>query len=299
VKILIFGYSQICYLILEYLLKQKENVIGLFTHKNNPKENIWFKTPDIIAKKYSIPVYYPENVNTKYWINFITKKLQPDIIFSIYYRKKICNEIITFPKYKSINFHGSYLPKYRGAAPLNWALINGEKTTGVTFHYMTEKFDAGDIISQKKIKISKKDDINSLYKKFFSVGLDLFKTTFKKIKENKIRPYKQNEKLASYYSKRKPEDGLINWNLSAEKIYNLIRAVTYPFPGAFSFLNGSKFIIWQAEPVKKIKNLFLLPGEGKLYKKNLYIGTGNGLLKIIKYTYNEPILKFANGGIKK
>lgn len=296
-KILIFGYHQICYLCLEHLLKNEENIIALFTHKSDKKENIWFKTPDIIARRHNVPVYYPDNVNSNRWRNFVTKKLKPDVIFSIYYRKIIGEDIINFPRVGSINLHASYLPYYRGRAPLNWVLANGEKYTGVTLHYMISRPDAGDIIKQKKISIFKNDDINSLYKKFHKIGLELFKKTYPLIKIGKVKGKKQNEKKTTYFGRRKLEDGLINWNLSVKEIYNLIRAVTYPYPGAFTYLNGKKFIIWRAK-IYKGKKIKPPVGIGVVVKENVYIGAGKGTLKIIYYKCDhmikEKILSFQN-----
>jgi methionyl-tRNA formyltransferase len=283
-KILVFGYHQIGYLCLQELLKTKENVIGLFTYKADPKENIWFKTPDLLAKKYKIPIYYDADLNSDKIKQLITQKLQPDLIFSFYFREKIPTYIIEYPKLRAFNLHGSYLPYYRGAAPLNWALVNGEKFTGASIHYLSDQFDTGAILDRTKIKITKDDDINSLYAKFHTVGLEIFRKNLKKIKSGKINTIEQDSSNATYFPKRKPEDGLIRWDSqTSEQIYNLIRAVTYPYPGAFTYFQMLKFIFWRAKVVESKK--WHLPIRMGIYdhkNKTLRIGCSDG--KILEVT---------------
>lgn len=272
-RILVFAYQEIGYLCLKYLLEKNENVIGLFTYKNKKDENIWFRTPSQIAEKYNIPVYYDADLNSEKIKKLILQKLKPDIVFSFYFREKIPDYIINFPNFGAINLHGSYLPYFRGCAPLNWALVKGAKFTGATFHYMSTKFDAGDIISRCKFNILKKDDINSVYKKFHKYALILFKDTFKKIKNNRIKIIKQDNEKATYYGRRKPSDGLINWtNMKAEEIYNLIRAVTYPYPGAYTFYKNEKIIFWKSKVVSSKNNNFF-PGEFIFFRNRFKIGS--------------------------
>ena len=273
---MLFAYHEIGYLCLDHLLKSGDNVVALFTHAPNPKENIWFKTPDVLAKKYNIPVYYDADLNSPEVKKLILEKLCPDVVFSLSFRQKIPNFIINYPKLGAFNMHGAYLPKYRGCVPLNWALVKGEKSTGVTIHYLADKFDTGAIVAQHKIPITKSDDINSLYRKFHRVGLELFKKTWPKIKSSKIKTIPQDPAQASYFGKRKPEDGLINWQtMSSEEIYNLIRAVTKPYPGAFTILDGKKIILWHAKiRNKNPKNL--KPGEHFEQNGLLFIGCSDG-----------------------
>lgn len=275
-KIAVFGYHNIGYRCLLELVKMGENVCALFTHKDNPDENIWFETPNKVAQQYNIPCYYPENVNIEKWISVI-KDLKPDIIFSFYYRNLISQEILNIPPMGAINLHGSYLPKYRGRCPVNWVIINGETATGVTLHYMVSKPDAGDIIGQKKIPIDIEDTAYTLFKKLEDAAVELFREVFPLIKTGKNQRIKQDESQASYFGGRKPEDGLIDWTKPAIEIYNLIRGVTYPFPGAFTYYQHKKLIIWES---KLIPGVNLSPGEIEVIDKKIIVHTGNGKLSL-------------------
>ena len=142
------------------------------------------------------------------------------------------------------------MPAYRGRCPVNWVIINGEKKTGVTLHYMVEKPDAGDIVGQKEVSIALSDTARTLYDKLCRAATSLLDELLPQMKKGRIPRHKQDLAAGSYYGGRKPEDGRIDWNKSAEEIYNLIRGVTEPYPGAFALLdNDEKIIIWWAEPV--------------------------------------------------
>lgn len=292
-KIVVFGYHNIGSRCLLELIKMEERVCALFTHKDAPNENIWFERPAKVAQQYNIPCYYPENVNTEEWISLI-KDLKPDIIFSFYYRNLICREILEIPSLGAINLHGSYLPKYRGRCPVNWVIINGEAQTGVTLHYMVSKPDAGDIIGQKKIPIDLEDTAYTLFGKLEKSGVELLREVFPLIKTGKNQRIKQDESQASYFGGRKPEDGSIDWTKPALKIYNLIRGVTYPFPGAFTYYQGKKLIIWES---KLMPGVTLSPGKIEIIDQKIIVHTGDGKLSLIscqfeggkKLTYKDFI----------
>jgi len=250
-KIIVLGYHNIGYTCLEELIEQKENVAAVFTHKDNPKEKIWFNSVEKLAKKHHIPVYTPENINDQDSLKII-KEIKPDIIFSFYYRNLISQEILDIPPMGCINLHGSLLPKYRGRCPVNWVILKGETETGVTLHYMEKKPDKGAIIAQKKVEILFEDTAFTLFNRLTRNARELFHETFPLIKEKKAPKIEQLQTEASYFGGRKPEDGKIDWNQNAVDIYNLVRAITYPYPGAFTFYKGEKLIVW---------NCRIIPGE--------------------------------------
>ena len=180
--------------------------------------------------------------NNKKFLSQI-KSLSPDLIVVVGYNKLIPREIFEIPKYKSINMHPSYLPYYRGQHVINWALINGEKETGVTIHVLNEKFDKGPIIKQKKIPIYLDEDIVSLSKRISKAGGKLLVEVIDNLKQKNFRTVKQSHIRAKYYRPRKPEDGKIDWNNSSKKIYNLVRALVDPYPNAFTYINNKKIYI--------------------------------------------------------
>ncbi len=278
-KAVVFAYHNMGIVGLEALAKHGFDIAAVFTHEDNPDENCWFGSAKGWAEKKNIPVYTDEDINEPQWMTKITG-LQPDIIFSFYYRKMICREILAIPALGAFNLHGSLLPAYRGRCPVNWVIINGEKKTGVTLHYMVDKPDAGDIIGQKEVEISFTDTARTLYDKLCAGATLLLEEILPLIKKGRIPRHKQNLAAGSYYGGRSPEDGRIDWNKSAEDIYNMIRGVTYPYPGAFAILeNGEKLIIWWAEPVKA--NISKVPGEVEISTENIRVYTGKDAIKLI------------------
>jgi methionyl-tRNA formyltransferase len=186
------------------------------------------------------------------------KKINPDLIIVCGWQRLVCEEILSIPKLGTVGFHSSLLPKYRGRAPVNWAIIMGEKETGITMFYLTPEADAGDIIAQKAFPILLNDDCNSVYKKAALAGARLIKEYLPKI-ENQVAPRVHNPSLSfPAYPKRAPKDGLIDFNRSALDVYNFVRALTKPYPGAFYYdQNGNKVMVWKVEIVfdeSKLKN---------------------------------------------
>jgi UDP-4-amino-4-deoxy-L-arabinose formyltransferase/UDP-glucuronic acid dehydrogenase (UDP-4-keto-hexauronic acid decarboxylating) len=278
-KAVVFVYHNMGIAGLEALAKHGFDIAAVFTHEDDPDENCWFGSVKGWAEKKNIPVYTAEEINEPLWISKITG-LKPDIIFSFYYRKMICREILDIPALGAFNLHGSLLPAYRGRCPVNWVLINGETRTGVTLHYMIDKPDAGDIVGQKQVEIEFKDTARTLYDKLCLAAKMLFDEILPMIKKGQIPHRKQNLAAGSYYGGRRPEDGHIDWNKSAQDIYNLIRGVTEPYPGAFAILeNGEKLIIWWAEPVKS--NLVGTAGEVKISPADALVHSGKGAIKLI------------------
>ena len=151
-RIIVFAYSEPGYTCLKELIKDKANIVAVYTHQDDPDEEIWFHSVYDLAKENNIPVYRPKKIDEE--ITQYIKQLQPELIFSFYFRRLIPNEIILMPRLGSYNMHGALLPKYRGQTCINWAVVNGEKRTGATLHLMTEKADEGDIVDQRGFDIA-------------------------------------------------------------------------------------------------------------------------------------------------
>ncbi len=274
---LVFGYQEIGYVCLEELLNYGVHVSGLFTHEDDPGEEIWFRRPVSLALEHNIPVYTPAALKDEKWIQLI-EGTAPDFIFSFYYRSMIPKRILDIPHVAALNLHGSLLPKFRGRAPVNWVLVNGEKETGVTLHEMVEKPDAGDIIAQKKIEITFEDDVYTLYMKMTEAARQLMKEILPKLSDGSFVRVPQTG-TSSYFGGRKPEDGLITWQKDALSLYNLTRAVTHPYPGAFTYLGRKKVFIWKSFPENNLHDA--APGR-ILSSRPLKVATGEGTLTLLR-----------------
>ena len=279
-KIIVLGYHNVGCGCLEILAERKENILAVFTHRDDPDENVFFDSMAKVATSFDIPCYMPDNINSPEYVSLI-KELSPDIIFSFYYRNLVSREILDIPRLGAINLHGSLLPKYRGRCPVNWVLVNGEKETGVTLHYMIEKPDEGDIIAQKRITISFNDTAYSLLKKIEKAAVVLLANTWPLIKEGKNDRIPQDPLSSSYFGGRKPDDGKIDWKSNNTKIYNLVRAVTHPWPGAFCFFRGQKLFIWECKPIDISGHN--VPGNLISFDRDgIIVTTGNGALLLKK-----------------
>ncbi|MFA7183905.1 MAG: formyltransferase, partial [Victivallales bacterium] len=275
-KCVVMGYHNIGCVGIEALLDNGFEIAAVFTHKDNPKENIWFNSVAELASAKGIPVYAPEDVNHPVWLERI-RAMQPEIIFSFYYRNMLKSELLDIPPKGCINLHGSLLPKYRGRVPINWALVNGETETGVTMHYMTLKPDAGNIIAQEKIAIEDCDTAKTLHLKAAKASAELLAKTLPDIKSGSAPSIPQSEADATYFGGRGPADGEIDWKKSATVVRNLVRAVTLPYPGAFSFMGDRKCIFWKVSVVEN--NAGAAPGT-VISSSPLLIACEDGAVKV-------------------
>lgn len=280
---LVFAYHDVGYECLKFLIDNDEFIIAVITHKDTPGEEIWFRSVAKLAKKYDIPLFTPESVNNPSWVAQV-RDWNPDLIFSFYYRNMINEEILQVPRLGAFNMHGSLLPKYRGRAPINWAVLNGEKETGVTLHHMIKKADAGDIVDQEKVSIGPEDTSRDVFGKCVSAAKLVLERQIEAISNGSAPRRAQDESQATYFHGRKPEDGRIDWTASAESIYNLIRAVTQPYPGAFTTdATGARFFIWWARPLPDSKG-----SPGQIVSLDpLIVGTGKGSLEIVNMEWED------------
>ncbi len=272
-RLVVCAYHNVGYRCIQELLRQGADISLIFTHEDSPTEQIWFASVRELAERNGIPylttdISLPENVEK-------VREIAPDFMFSFYYRNMIRSEVLAIPKQGALNLHGSYLPKYRGRVPVNWAVINGETETGATLHYMVEKPDAGDIVDQEKVPILFEDTAHDVFGKVTDVAALVMARSWPLLKEGRAARIPMDLKAGSYFGGRKPADGRIDWSQRAVQIYNLIRGVTHPYPGAFTHLNGRRVIIWSSRPIEGTGE----PGHVLSYNP-LVVGTGEGLLEI-------------------
>jgi len=248
VRTVVFAYHNMGIAGLEALKRAGFDILAVFSHADDPEEKCWFASVVSWAQERHIPVHCPEDVNAPESVARIAS-LAPEVIFSFYYRKLLSEEILAIPRVGAFNLHGSLLPAYRGRVPVNWVLVNGEEQTGVTLHYMTAKPDAGDMVGQRTVGIDFADTAFTLYDKLCREAAILLDEVLPLIRKGRAPRIPQDDAHATYFGGRKPADGRIDWTWSARRIYNLIRAVTDPYPGAFTLLpEGKKMMIWWGLP---------------------------------------------------
>lgn len=282
-KLAVFAYHAIGFECLRCLIEAGEDIVAVVTHEDDPEEQIWFPSVAELARAHGLPVYTPTNPNEAAFVGRI-RALSPNLIFSFYYRLLLSDELLAVSSLGGINLHGSLLPRYRGRCPVNWVLIHGESETGVTLHYMVAKADAGDIIAQKRVAIDFSDTAFTLSGKLTMAAAELLKETYPLIKRGVAPRIPQDPTYATKFGGRRPQDGKIDWRNSALCIYNLVRAVTHPYPGAFSFWVGKKIYIWKAVPEGRNSQVDPdLPGTIQAEdERGVVVTTGEGLLRMVR-----------------
>lgn len=287
-KIIPFAYQEIGYVCVKELIRLGADIPFVITHKDSPNEKIWFRSVYRLCRENRIPVYYVEDLS-KDELRDRAKKERPDLILSLYYRRLLPKEIFSIPKMGSVNLHGSFLPHYRGRCPVNWAILMGEKFTGLTFHFIVKEPDAGDIIRRERIPIGKTDTALDVYRKMARRAPRLLRRVLADFALGTVRRTRQNKREATYFGGRKPEDGRINWSESARAICNLVRAVAHPYPGAFTFLmSRQKMYVWKSrvflrrKHTEKMKNF----SQGQIVsiskKRGIVTKAGKGFLGCLK-----------------
>jgi len=245
-RILFFGFSDVGFRCLKYMLEQDCNVVGVFTHDADPHETHWFKTPESLANERGIPVFKPESLKNAEWTQKV-RELRPDLILSLYYRNIIPEDIFSQAKIGAYNMHGSYLPSYRGRAPLNWAIINGENYCGASLHVLEKKFDTGAVVDQEKVVFSEDEYVADILPRVSDAALEVLKRALPSLLAGNPTLAPQDLSKVSYFGKRTPEDGRIDFSKTARQVFNLIRGVSKPFPGAFAEIDGKTVVFWRAK----------------------------------------------------
>lgn len=241
----VFAYHNVGVRCLRVLLDQGVLVPLVLTHEDSPTENIWYDSVAQVCADRGIEAISVDDANQPEVVARI-RALAPEFLFSFYYRKMLGAEILGIPKRGALNMHGSLLPKYRGRVPINWAVINGETETGASLHYMEVKPDAGDLVAQSSVPILGDDTAFEVFQKLVVAAEIALVRALPQLIAGTAPRVPLDLKSGSYFSGRKPEDGRIDWQQSAQQIYNLIRAVAPPYPGAFADFSGSHMVVNKA-----------------------------------------------------
>jgi methionyl-tRNA formyltransferase len=274
------GTPQFAVTPLQALAEAGHHIAGVVTRTDKPAgrgRNVAAPPVKVAALQLGLPVYQPKRVREPEFSETL-RKLDPEAIVVAAYGQILPKEILTMPKYGCVNIHASLLPAYRGAAPINWAILRGDGETGITVMQMDEGMDTGGVLMQEGLPIDLKDTAGTLTEKLSVLGAKLITKTLPLIESGALKPVPQDGSKATSAPLLKKEDGLINWALSAEDICNHVRGFT-PWPGAYSFLDGTILKVLESEA---------LPAGGEpavLYRgfqNTLEVGAGRGRLRILR-----------------
>ena len=265
---------------LEILIKNNYKVVGVVTQPDKPvgrSSKLIYPPVKEIALKNNILVYQPEKVKNNEFIDLL-KDIEPDLIVVVAFGQILPKSILDIPKLGCINVHGSILPKYRGAAPIQWSIINGEKITGVTTMYMDVGMDTGDMILKNEIPICDDDTAEVLFDKVSDIGAEVLVEKIKLIEKGNVLRIPQDNSLATYAPMLKKESGIIDWTRSSNEIANFIKG-TYPWPGAYSYYNGNRMKVFKIE--YENKNFDAKVGQiVEVTKDSIIVQSGDGLVLI-------------------
>ena len=279
-RVVFMGTPDFAIPILEALIHSGHDIVGVVTQPDRPLGRKQVLTPPpikVLAEQHQIPVFQPESIRKDYqpiidW--------RPDLIITCAYGQIIPKILLDLPPLGAINVHASLLPKYRGGAPIQWAIINGEKETGITLMYMSEKMDAGDIIAQSKIPIEPTDNYGTLHDKLSRLGAELLMEILPQIEAGTNDRIPQDESLATYAWNIKKEDERIVWDKDAQAVVNQIRGLS-PVPGAYTCLEEERFKIYEARVMDSTKTA--VPGTiVDMVPQGLVVACGKGQILIIE-----------------
>lgn len=287
-RIVFMGTPEFAVPSLDILVKNGMDVVMVVTQPDKPKGRgykVSYPPVKEYALKNNIPVMQPEKIGSSESVEQL-KKLNPDLFVTCAFGQFLTQEVLDIPRYGTINVHGSLLPKYRGAAPIQWAIINGEEKTGVTTMLTALKLDAGDILMSREIPVDDDMTAGQLHDKMSVLGAKLLLETIHGLEQGTITPVPQNEAEATYAPRIVRETGKINWEASAVSVHNLVRG-TDPWPGAYSYLGGRRIRIWKT----KIRDKELISGKkpGTIIdvKRNfISVQTGKGVVDVFEIQYD-------------
>jgi methionyl-tRNA formyltransferase len=272
---------------LKTLLEKKANIVGIFTADNQKMAEYsgmhpsYFGNFDELAKKYAVPLYKIDTVQSPIDLDML-RALEPDLIYCIGWPQLIRKDLLKFPKYGCLGIHPTLLPERRGGAPLNWGIIDGLQKSGVTLFYFNEGVDSGDILAQKSFEITLDDNCQTVLEKVNRISAELVSNTYPLLEKGKAIRTPQDNSKATYTRRRRLEQGVIDWRMTSLSIHNWVRGLSLPFPGAFTYWQRKKVIVWEAELLIGYRaKVSAQPGEflESMPEKGIVIATGdNGIL---------------------
>ena len=287
-RIVFMGTPDFAVPCLRELIAHKHEIAAVVTQPDRPKgrgNKLAESAVKIFARESGIAIFQPEKIKTGEFVQ-ILRDLAPEAIIVVAFGQILSQEILDIPPLGCINVHASLLPKYRGAAPINWCIINGDKTTGVTAMYMDKGMDTGDIILKKEIEIGEDENAGELHDRLSELGASVLSETIELLIEGKIERTPQNNEEATYAPIMTKELGRIDWSRDAKDIRNLIRG-TYPWPGAFPSYNGKIFKILRSQALEDNTDGKTYGFIGSVHKDSIVVNCGGGSLKILELQFEN------------
>jgi len=275
-RIVVCAYSDVGHACLEHLLDRGADVVAVYTHADAPGEEIWFHSVGQLAHERGVSVYIDRDLTSIPEIERL-ESLAPDLLFSFYFRNMLPPRVLAAATLGAYNMHGSLLPKYRGRAPVNWAVLHGETETGATLHVMTARPDAGDIVDAERVPIGEDDTAAMVQQRVTHAAVQVLARQLEALEAGTAPRHPQDHAAATYFGRRRPEDGAIDWQRSSSDIHNLIRAVSHPYPGAFATIAGRRTTIWRSRRTTLTAN-GAPPGDVECRDDGLRVACGDGLL---------------------
>jgi methionyl-tRNA formyltransferase len=272
-RIAVFAYSETGHACLEKLFDLGAHVVLAVTHPDEPGEERWFPSVSELARSRGVPPLIVDRADEQRLLEAL-REAAPELILSVYFRRVLPPEILAAPRCGAFNVHGSLLPKYRGRAPVNWAVLRGETETGATLHVMTERPDAGDIVDAERVPIGPDDTAHEVQKRVTQAAVAVLERRLADLERGTAPRTPQDESAATTFGRRRPEDGRIDWTRPAKEVHDLIRAVSHPYPGAFTDVFGGKTFVWKARlPGLAAHDNF--PGQVRTEEGRLYVACGD------------------------
>ena len=273
--------------ILRALVSAGHNVVGVFTQPDKPKGRKFILTPPpvkVLANELNIPVYQPESVKNGEAMPILSE-LKPDIIVVAAFGMLLKSDVLDFPRYGCINVHGSLLPKYRGAAPIQRAIIDGEKETGITIMQMAQGLDTGDMLLKESVDILENETAGELFDRLADLGAKMIVKALAEIEKGSLIPEKQDDSKSSYAHMLSKADSPIDWNRTAIEIHNQIRGLS-PWPVATTMLEGKTFKIHESRLTGKSAKAGTAPGTVIVEKNDMFVVCGD--MQLLQLTFVQP-----------
>jgi methionyl-tRNA formyltransferase len=272
--------SELGVVCLTTLLDLGAEVAAVFTHADDPSTRGWFRSVRELAEARGLPVFVDAPLGEASWRERL-RALRPELLWSFYYRRLLPQAVLDIPARGALNLHGSLLPRYRGRCPTNWVLVHGERETGVTLHYMVARADAGDIVAQRPVAIAPDDTAITLYRKQAAAAAALLREVYPALRAGTAPRRPMDLAAGSYFGGRGPEDGRLEWRRPARQLYDLVRAVTHPYPGAIAQWRGEPLLVWWAQA--EAAGGSAAPGTVcGVDQRGVAVQTGEGCLRLLR-----------------